>query len=527
MANCFKYTFFVLLAAANPLLLRAGSSDSLLHVLRSAKADTHKVSVLLDLGLRLRATQTDSALLFAEDAERLSVSLHFTPGQAKSYHLIGLCYYIKGNADSALSFYARALDIWKKMEADGSAGWQLNMSKTICNIGSVRLALGDYNAASDYYLQALELARAAKDENEIARNLGNLGVVFYNKGDYPRALENYLEALKIKEKLGNKPEIAVTLGNIGIVYFSQGDYPKALEFYNKGLKLDEELGNTYNMAAWLGNIGSVYFSQKEYDKAFEHYSRALELAKSIGSDKLMADNLGNIGAVYSSKKRYTDALDYFIRALKEGEKVGDKTLIGTNLGNIGTAYFMIGDNSRAEDYLLRAIQLVRTIGALSYVMEFEGTLSDLYERTGKYQLSFEHYKKHIAAKDSLVNEENTRKTVQASMLYEFEKKQAADSIRKAEQLKQEQFRHDQEIRQQRIYTYGGVIGFLLMVIVAGVSFNAYRQKQKANAIITEQKSLVEEKQKEILDSIYYARRIQRSLLPSEKYIQRVLERLRS
>ena len=35
----------------------------------------------------------------------------------------------------------------------------------------------------------------------------------------------------------------------------------------------------------------------------------------------------------------------------------------------------------------------------------------------------------------------------------------------------------------------------------------------------------EEKQKEILDSIFYARRIQRSLLTTEKYIGRNLKRL--
>jgi len=38
---------------------------------------------------------------------------------------------------------------------------------------------------------------------------------------------------------------------------------------------------------------------------------------------------------------------------------------------------------------------------------------------------------------------------------------------------------------------------------------------------------VEEHQKEIIDSITYARRIQRSLLPTEKYIDKNLNRLMS
>ena len=63
-------------------------------------------------------------------------------------------------------------------------------------------------------------------------------------------------------------------------------------------------------------------------------------------------------------------------------------------------------------------------------------------------------------------------------------------------------------------------------------FRSYRQKQKANVIITRQKEevekakeLVDEKQKEILDSIHYAKRIQTALITSEKYIAKNLNRL--
>lgn len=53
-----------------------------------------------------------------------------------------------------------------------------------------------------------------------------------------------------------------------------------------------------------------------------------------------------------------------------------------------------------------------------------------------------------------------------------------------------------------------------------------KARQKAEAQLAERKRIIEEKQKEILDSIHYARRIQHSLLPSDKYLTRVLrERL--
>ena len=65
-----------------------------------------------------------------------------------------------------------------------------------------------------------------------------------------------------------------------------------------------------------------------------------------------------------------------------------------------------------------------------------------------------------------------------------------------------------------------------MILLSGFIFRSYRQKKKANEIIAQQKILVEEKQKEVLASIEYAKRIQQSLLPTEKYIEKNLERLK-
>ena len=50
--------------------------------------------------------------------------------------------------------------------------------------------------------------------------------------------------------------------------------------------------------------------------------------------------------------------------------------------------------------------------------------------------------------------------------------------------------------------------------------------KKANEIISLQKRTVDEKQKEILDSIRYAQRIQKAHLPNEKQFTRTMERLK-
>jgi hypothetical protein len=52
-----------------------------------------------------------------------------------------------------------------------------------------------------------------------------------------------------------------------------------------------------------------------------------------------------------------------------------------------------------------------------------------------------------------------------------------------------------------------------------------KYERERSDLIELQRALLEEKQKEILDSIRYAKRIQNSLLPTDLYIHRNLKRL--
>lgn len=54
-----------------------------------------------------------------------------------------------------------------------------------------------------------------------------------------------------------------------------------------------------------------------------------------------------------------------------------------------------------------------------------------------------------------------------------------------------------------------------------------RKVKERTIELQQQKELVEEKNKDILDSIRYAKRIQQSLLPSQRYIERALNVLKS
>lgn len=109
------------------------------------------------------------------------------------------------------------------------------------------------------------------------------------------------------------------------------------------------------------------------------------------------------------------------------------------------------------------------------------------------------------------------------MNYEFEKRKAQQE---ADTKKKEAIAMA-DAKRQKIILYSVATLGAMILIFAVFAYRSFLQKKKVNVAIMRQKQLIEEKQKEILDSIHYARRIQRALITNEKYVHKTLVRLRA
>jgi tetratricopeptide (TPR) repeat protein len=181
----------------------------------------------------------------------------------------------------------------------------------------------------------------------------------------------------------------------------------------------------------------------------------------------------------------------------------------------------------AEKYLLRSIEIASNIGALSLEKIEQRNISDVYLMQKNYKKALEHYKKFVTIKDSLFSAEKSKELTRHEMNYEFEKKEASS---KAEQDKRDAVNKAEGRKQKAILALVCCV-LALVFIFAGFIFRSLRITRKQKALIeikskeTEaQRDIIEERNKEILDSIHYAKRIQVALMPTEKYIERVLER---
>ena len=169
---------------------------------------------------------------------------------------------------------------------------------------------------------------------------------------------------------------------------------------------------------------------------------------------------------------------------------------------MGKIYAKKGDSQKAIYYNKQALELAQKVDAPAAIRESSLFLYGQYKKLGQFKDALEMHELYLRARDKVTNQESQQELIKQELSYQFEKKQALD--------KKE---HEKRLAVQKVILFSVVGGSLLVLVFTFVVINRLRITRRQKAIIERQKDLVEEKQKEILDSITYAKRLQDAILP--------------
>ncbi len=405
----------------------------------------------------------------------------------------------------------------------------------LSNIGFEYNTKGEIRKAIEYFNKALTVQEEISDKPGIANSLLNIGAMHDAQGDVLQGLEYYHRSLKIQEEIKDKQYIANSLNNIGFTYYNQGYIDKALEYYSKSLKIREEMQNKEAIASSLSNIAAVYDMQGDFAKALEYYRISLKMREEIHDNEGIASSLNKIGNIYNKQGDIYKALEYCTKSLKIREDINDKEGIALSFNNIATIYFKQNNFDEAFKYANLSLKISKELSFPESIRNAAFTLKNIFQKQNKYRKSLEMYELYIQMRDSINNEETKKVSLKKQFQYQYEKKAAADSVKNAEEqkVKNAQLTAQQaQLKQEKIQRYSLYGGLLLVVAFLVFVFNRFKITKRQKAIIENQKDAVDvaykklsEKNKEVMDSIHYARKIQNALLTPEKYIAKQINRL--
>lgn len=368
--------------------------------------------------------------------------------------------------------------------------------------------------AEKYAQQAIDLSK----KNNYKRGLGSgyfiMGWVKHYLGDYDVAQNYYVQAMKLQESIGDDKGLASTLTTMGIIAIRIGNIDKSLEYYQQALTIKEELKDSIGIGALLNNIAVVYYQLEDFDKAIAYMENALKIYEAIGSKQAQSTILYNLGGYYYDEGDREKGIRYIQEAHKATLETGDPYTIAMSYITLSSVKLDERNYKEALKLNNLALDYANKAAAKDQIMSVYETYSDIYSAMGNYHKAFEYQAQYILIKDSIFDSEKSQQITELAEKYESEKKQKEIELLNKEKEKQATITYEQNKRKNTIIF--SVIGGLVLVVIFSIFlFKRFR-------VTNQQKIVIEEKQKEITDSITYAKRIQEAILPPEPIIKKLL-----
>ncbi len=387
--------------------------------------------------------------------------------------------------------------------------------KSLLKITDAYTEENNFVKAKEKVNEALNLSKKIKFSTGQANCYFENGIIYAEEGSYLNALKNYLAAIKIFELAKDMHNVANCNNNIGVIYFKLQNYKEALKNHKAALEIRKLLNDRLDMAKSYNYIAETYNCQKKNDLALTYYIYSFNINKELNNKAGMIEGYNNIGTNFRELGYYGAAFNYYISALALCRHIGNKNDLAATYGYIGETYMLNNFPDKARKYIDSALNTALDIRNNELIRDEYKNLTELDSLTHKWEEAYKHHKEFIVYRDKIINEENTKNAVFVQMQYEYSKKEATTKL---EQEKKDVLVRDVYLR-QRLQRNALLIAFFLMIILAGVSYISLRIKRKDNLIISEQKLDVEHKNHEITQSIQYAKRIQDTILPSDKLIR--------
>lgn len=308
-------------------------------------------------------------------------------------------------------------------------------------------------------------------------------------------------------------ELASSYFLLGSIYSKTNKFKESKEAYQKSLSL---YASPTDSADIQFNLGVVYFNQYTENKNKKFLDTATDLIKKStdlyiqlnDTDKIIVGK-NNLGAFYFSNEKYKEALTVFktLQSILESKKLLDELII--NYNNISNTFEFLQQYDSAIYYINQALDLSEKTGNTSYLKDIYIALSALYEKKGDFKKALYFSRAESMLKDSIYSVEKIKKMEEMNAKYQTSVKEKENLILKEKYAKQ-----------KIINWLIASIAFFIVVFTIFIYRNL-RIRNKLYQILKINKEIIEKRNSEIIDSIQYAQRIQKTFLQSsEQFIQK-------
>lgn len=362
----------------------------------------------------------------------------------------------------------------------------------------------DLFVSLEYASEALAFAEEFGTINNLLAANNRVGIVYFKLGDLSKSNDRFLVALEYVNVL-NTPNLSNEsrlMNNIANNYGELKQPELAITYYKKSLLIKKELMDSARYSITLNNMALTYSSLQYYDSAYLVLQEALLIDKLLKDEVSAAYSNASLGEVFLDKGAADSANYYLKQSLEFFEKIPDKAYVLAYYNQkLGEAALLLSSYTNAQKYFLKGLSYALKVGAMPIQKDCYKGLERVSKQLNLYEKAYEYSQLYASLQDTLFKEESAQKLSQIETNYQIKNKEQEISIlntnAKADQIK----------------FYAAIGAIFLVMLLLGIMYYQYLFKAKANLLLEQKNSTIENQNKEIMDSVEYAKGIQEAILP--------------
>ena len=405
----------------------------------------------------------------------------------------------------------------------------------------------------DYYEKKSDTAGMALVSN-------NQGFTYLISGLYKSALTYFLKSLDIGMNIFHDPyKKSYLLANTGICYQNLNDFDNSLKYIRLALEISKSLRDHLETARLENITALIYLSRNDLYNAGIFSMGSIESARKAGDQRMLQECCYTYSKILKQGNDHIKALAYYELYLN----IRDSLLVEQRLAEQQLSQKMLElEKTEKELRLILADEDLKELEMKNLLIEAEKRSKEIellrrereLEQSEKQRilqsilLTREKHESELRQKEieSLEQDREIRE-----LLLKQKEAEEKERIKEIRLLEIEKERQELEIEREKEARRLAnmmlmLLGIIIIIVVTG--FFVVRNKnqilgrqkieieeknfileQKNEEILTQneqiikQKDLIEEKNKNITDSIHYARRIQSAVLPPEDFLDGIFQ----
>ena len=394
--------------------------DSLLGILKTAKADTNKVNLLLRIADEYETNEPGKAILYIGQATELSRQLSFHTGLMRGYRHFAYIYSFQSKFDSVIYYNKLTLDIARQQNDS------FNIGAAHFNIGIAYRYLFDLDSALQYTLEGARLLDGRGYDNIESSLNDGLQSLYMSLMQYDKAIQHGEKAVALGRRLENKQPLVNALNNLGLSYVEVNRTDDAKKVYKEGLDIATRINYRAVEAMLLNNLADIAIREGEYELAGTYGQRSLSIGNELEDDGTVMNAKTILACYYLYKNDF-----------KRSEELSNEVL-------------RLAEKQSFDDGKIAAL----------------GVLSNIAFATRQYSKGFSYQSQQAKIQSAVFNESVKQREAGMRVRFETEKKDSQIKLQKA------------VIQRKNAFNYILIGSAATLLIISLLSFRTYKQKQR-------------------------------------------------